>query len=147
TLTIAQGSNILAQTASYMQLRDIKQMYERWTVGDVPSQPPRSQPYLASEGLPTGTPRFEYGTAVSNTPYILFVHGWNLDVWLKDGFAETAFKRLYWQGYDGRFGSFRWPTDFGFQATLLHIAFDSKNFDDSEANAWRSSAGLLNLLT
>ena len=40
----------------------------------------------------------------------------------KDRFAETAFKRLYWQGYQGRFGSFRWPTDYGFNGTCLATA-------------------------
>ena len=37
TLTISQGStNTLAQTSAYIQLLDIKQMYERWTVGETP---------------------------------------------------------------------------------------------------------------
>ena len=54
----------------------------------------------------------------ANTPYILFVHGWNMETWEKDRFAETAFKRLYWQGYQGRFGEFRWPTDYDFTGSF-----------------------------
>ena len=38
--------------------------------------------------------------------------------WEKDRFAETAFKRLYWQGYQGRFGEFRWPTSYGFTGDI-----------------------------
>ena len=38
-----------------------------------------------------------------------------MESWEKDRFAESAFKRLYWQGYQGRFGVFRWPTDYGFK--------------------------------
>jgi len=33
------------------------------------------------------------------------------DDW-KEAFAETAFKRLYWQGFAGRFVQFDWPTYF-----------------------------------
>jgi hypothetical protein len=67
----------------------------------------------------------------------------------KDRFAETAFKRLYWQGYQGRFGSFRWPTDFNFKGTLTQLILDMSqkdNFDRSEYQAWRSATGLLNKL-
>ena len=38
TLTITDAhSNVLAQTTTYIQIVDIKQMYERWTVGDNPN--------------------------------------------------------------------------------------------------------------
>src|SRR5208283_1816265 len=41
TLTIADGSgNVLAQTFQTIQIVDIKQMYERWTVGDNPNVAP-----------------------------------------------------------------------------------------------------------
>ena len=40
-LTIADGSgNVLAQSTAYLQIVDIKQMYERWTVGDQPNVAP-----------------------------------------------------------------------------------------------------------
>jgi hypothetical protein len=61
--------------------------------------------------------------------------------WDKDRFAETEFKRLYWQGYQGRFGEFRWPT------TIQGVLNFNSAFDDSEFNAWKSGTGLLNLLT
>jgi pimeloyl-ACP methyl ester carboxylesterase len=67
--------------------------------------------------------------------------------WEKDRFAETAYKRLYWQGYRGRFGIFRWPTGNGFDATFSEILLDSRNYDNSEFTAWQSSVGLTNLLT
>ena len=88
--------------------------------------------------------------ADSNSPYILFVHGWNMPTWEKDRWAETAYKRLYWQGYQGRFGSFRWPTDYGFTGNFNQILTNSlelDNFDSSEFNAWQSATGLLNKLS
>jgi len=72
-----------------------------------------------------------------------------METWDKDRFAETAFKRVYWQGYQGRFGEFRWPTDFGFTGLWQIIATNSTekdNFDGSEYQAWQSAQGLLNKL-
>ena len=147
-LTIADGnSNVLAQTTSYIQIKDIKQMYERWTVGDMPSKVPTNNAYLAPEDLPVGSPAFKYPLPQdTNTPYILFVHGWDMTREEKDRFAETAYKRLYWQGYQGRFGSFRWPTDNGFNATLIDAILQPHNFDSSENQAWNSALGLMNKL-
>jgi hypothetical protein len=48
---------------------------------------------------------------------------------------------LYWQGYQGRFGEFRWPTTVQGAANLLTA------FNNSEFNSWESATGLLNLLT
>ena len=147
-LTIADGSgNVLAQTTTYLQIVDIKQMYERWTIGDTPSIAPKTNAVPASEDLPPFTTSFQYTPPQdTNTPYILFVHGWNMERWEKDRFAESAFKRLYWQGYQGRFGSFRWPTYNGFTGSFWQALTDTRNFDNSEFIAWQSAAGLLNKL-
>jgi hypothetical protein len=149
-LTIADSSgNILAKSTAYIQIVDIKQMYERWTVGDNPGFWPTNEATLASEDLPLGVPDFQYSPSTdTNTPYILLVHGWNADRWEKDRFAESAFKRLYWQGYQGRFGEFRWPTEYGFKgiSSLATNPNEKDNFDRSEYQAWQSGAGLLNKL-
>src|SRR6266567_3400789 len=111
-------------------------MYERYTVGDNPKLAPTNFARLAEDGLPMP---FQYSPpSDTNTPYILQVHDYNLPFWKKDRFAETAFKRLYWQGYQGRFGLFRWPAAYKSSARPL---------DDSEFSAWRSAAGLLTLLS
>ncbi|MGO8681209.1 MAG: hypothetical protein ACLQUR_04585 [Limisphaerales bacterium] len=141
TLTIADAnSNVLAKTSTYIQLVDIKQMYERWTVRDDPSQPPAVTAQIATNDLPSGVIwPFQYANpGNANTPYILHVHGFNVAMWEKDRYAETEFKRLYWQGYQGRFGEFRWPT-------TLQTA-NLRAFDNSEIQAWNSAPGLLNLL-
>ena len=103
-------------------------MCERWTVGDNSAVAPSSTPELASDdGYPAGVPAFQYPLPqTANTPYILHVHGYNMALWEKDHFGETEFKRLYWQGYQGRFGVFRWPTT---QQGILNL---TSAFDDSE---------------
>jgi hypothetical protein len=146
-LTITDGSgNVLGQSTAYLQIVDIKDMYERWTVGDNPNQAPLTTATNAYNDLPSPAP-FHYTVPQdTNTPYVLYVHGWNMEAWEKDRFAEAAFKRLYWQGYQGRFGSFRWPTYNGFTGSFWQTLTDARNFDNSEFIAWQSSAGLLNKL-
>ena len=150
-LTIADGGgNPLAQATIYIQIEDIKQMYERWTVGDNPNNAPTNVAQIAQNDLAAGETAFQYSEASdTNTPYILYVHGWNMQLWEKDRFAESAFKRLYWQGYQGRFGLFRWPTDSGFAGAwtqLLTSPSEKDNYDSSENQAWLSATGLLNTL-
>jgi hypothetical protein len=63
----------------------------------------------------------------------------------KTRWAECAFKWLYWQGYQGRFGVFRWPTDYGFEG-MWDAILQPHNYDDSEFTAWRSAGGLASKL-
>jgi hypothetical protein len=114
-------------------------MYERWTVGDNPNIVSVSVATNAYNDLPTDEMPFQYPAPQdTNTTYILHVHGFNMTPYDKDRYAETEFKRLYWQGYQGRFGEFRWPT------TLQNA--NPRAFDNSENQAWNSAPGLLNLL-
>jgi len=122
----------------YLKLQDVKEMYDRYTVGENPSSAPATTASLASG--------YSYDSTIpAENNYILFVHGWNMPTWEKDAFAETAFKRLYWQGYKGHFGEFRWPTGYGVSGLIQAIA-DADNYDNSEFNAWYSGTGLKNLL-
>lgn len=148
TLTIADGNgNTLAQTKSYIDLVDVKQMYERWTAGESAKFPVMPIPIPAPDGIGKGASPTQFGPPETpDTPYILLVHGWNMETWDKDRFAETAFKRLYWQGYQGRFGFFRWPTGNKFSGLIAAVT-DARNYDNSESNAWASATSLLNLLT
>jgi hypothetical protein len=130
----------------YLKLQDVKEMYERWTVGDGNGGAPATEASLSMRLAPGVTSSFRYTCfSPEENEYILFVHGWNLAPWERDAFAETAFKRLYWQGYKGRFGAFQWPTEYGFSGIISGI-LDADNFDDSEYYAWSSAAGLLGLL-
>jgi hypothetical protein len=120
----------------YLDLKNVKEMYERYTVGE--SGAPATTASLA--------PGYSYDSTIpAENNYILFVHGWNLAPWERDAFAETAFKRLYWQGYKGHFGAFQWPTGYGF-GSWKTVATDPDNFDNSESNAWAAATGLLGKL-
>jgi len=150
-LTVMQGTNTVVETSVFMDLRDVKEMYERWTVGEVGSIDPVNTPYPATDGLPVGASAFQYPhnpLTDTNTPYILHVHGWNMTTWSKNSYGESGFKRLFWQGYSGRYGIFRWPTYFNFPGLGFDLqAFDLNNYDKSEWQAWKSATGLRTLLT
>lgn len=82
-------------------------------------------------------------------PYIMLVHGWRMPYAERVNFAETAFKRLYWQGYQGRFGFFSWPTSWmqktpnvNFATSLAEVLQDLNNYSRSERIA-RDSAPML----
>jgi hypothetical protein len=140
-LQVRKGSEVVAETSAFIQIRDIKEMYERWTVGETGSMQPLQVARLASEGLPAGIDHFQYGPPIGATvPYILHVHGWNMETSEKDMYAEAMFKRLYWQGYQGRFGAFRWPTKSGFPG-FWGEGLDPNNYDKSEWQAWKSGQG------
>jgi hypothetical protein len=145
SLTVTDGDdNLLAQSSQYIQIEDIKQMYERWTVGDNDDNKPVAEiiPLTNPTNVVDTQPAFHYPydrAYDTNDDYILFVHGWNLPTWEKDRWAETMYKRLYWQGYQGRVGEFRWPT------TQLGVV--PPTYNPGEYIAWESSVGLKNLLT
>lgn len=150
-LRVRSGSTVLVEASAFIQIKDIKEMYERYNAGhDTPKVAPRPTWNWATDGLPADVARFEYPYVPAlhtNLPYILFVHGWNMEPWEKDRYAETAFKRLYWQGYRGRFGSFRWPTRYGFDLMSWQNPLTTpQHFDDSEFAAWKSAAALRLLL-
>jgi hypothetical protein len=135
------GETKLAEVPGiYLDLKDAKEMYERWTVGDDLNSMPATTATLV-------TSPYSYDSSIpAENNYILFVHGWNLAPWERNAFAETAFKRLYWQGYKGRFGAFQWPTGYGFSGWKSAIT-DPDNYDNSEFNAWISATGLFNKLS
>lgn len=60
----------------------------------------------------------------------------------KRRWAETAFKRLWWQGYQGRVVLFSWPTLENSEYFLVKTVWDPRNFDNSELRAWRSATAL-----
>jgi hypothetical protein len=68
-----------------------------------------------------------------------------MEKWEKERFAETAYKRLWWQGYKGRVGLFSWPCTNKFDETkhpwkLFEVVGDGTHFDRGEWTAWRTGA-------
>ncbi len=84
---------------------------------------------------------------VDDKAYLLYVHGWNMKEYEKKRWTETTFKRLWWQWYAGRVGSFSWPTLTEAETGILGYHFMwSTNYPRSENIAWNSAEALKNLL-
>jgi len=58
----------------------------------------------------------------------------------KNRWAETCFKRLWWQGYKGAVYSFNWPTLAN--NNFWDVATGEHHFDNSEFRAWLSAPAL-----
>jgi hypothetical protein len=81
---------------------------------------------------PDVSPRFE--KPMEEDPQCLvFVHGWRMSYEDSVSFSETMFKRLWWQGYKGRFAAFRWATQTSFHS-----------YNTSEWIAWKYGKSLAN---
>ena len=155
------GQKIGEYPPIYLELKETKEMYEHWTISPMAGGTP--QP--ATSGVDYSILPTASATRLRSLPdpqideerdYVLFVHGWNVSNEVIQHFADTAFKRLWHQGYKGQFGLFQWPTFYianpgssnpltdllGNGMTLL----DRKNYDASEKNAWLSGEGLLNCI-
>jgi hypothetical protein len=81
------------------------------------------------------------------TQCLLYVNGWNVSEDQKTSDYETAYKRLWWQGYKGRFCVFDWPTLYGIEGKSSMISEHGRmNYDDSEMIAWLSSTAMARLM-
>lgn len=155
---VKDGKIIGEANGVWLDLKDMKSLYERWTVGDGPAAnsngdggggAPAAIAVISQARLPSGVTACQYtasnsGLSLPDDPngnkYILFVHGWNVFPWEKDARAETMLKRLYWQGYKGKFGAYDWPTTY-------HTSDFSaiQDFDEGEYSGWRSAVPLKTL--
>lgn len=125
-----------------ISIKDIKSMYDRFSAGDADGV--AVSPDFRPDPFPQTVAQADGGTLqfFGRENYVLLVHGWNMRIWEKECFAETMFKRLWWQGYRGRCGLFRWQT-----YTLDHSGgWQIANYDASEFNAWKSALALKRLL-
>jgi hypothetical protein len=66
--------------------------------------------------------------------------------WEKESFASSMFKRMWHQGYKGRFGAFRWPTRYAFGLNGWDTSLVPEHYNYSEIRAWRSAAPLAGLI-
>ena len=131
----------MSMSGVWFDLKDIEQIYQHFTVGDDINAVPASSASPVS-GSPSKTDLDEMNF---EDDYILFVHGWRMKKWERRYFAETAFKRLYWLGYKGRFGMFSWPTEWTTRPIGTAIT-DTENYMRSDQKAMQSGQGLAGVM-
>ncbi|MCX6875378.1 MAG: alpha/beta hydrolase [Verrucomicrobia bacterium] len=128
-----------------LDLKEARDMYETWTVGDVRLAGVCYDTWPAGRATMTSGQSLPPPETSREKDYILFVHGWNAPPWEKEAlFASTMFKRLWHLGYKGRFGAFRWPTFHGYPNPSINML---DHFNGSEERAWNSAAALNQLIS
>lgn len=141
----ADGTEICEGPSVWLELRNIKEYYEHWTAGDTTEKGYK----VASKATQPKDSFFKYvilgdGLSLQGSEnfndYVLFVHGWRMFPWERRAFAETAYKRMYHQGYKGKFGFFSWPTEWvdldGEKwSQRRNAGWDPQNYDRSEVQA------------
>ena len=135
-LTFWQGSQKIGEGGSvWLDLKNIKKMYER----AIATPDTLVRPYNSNSSTFDDS-GFHYTIDTSNAyqapadeqkTALVFVHGWNMSYNDYVNYSETMFKRLWWQGYKGKFCAFRW-------ATLT----DLDSYNTSEYRAWKYGKSL-----
>ena len=129
----------------YLSLKRATDLYEHWTVGDNTNTDWTVIPARATRTADSAV--FKGPATANDLDYLVLVHGWRMPPWERRAFASTAYKRLWHLGYRGRFGLYSWPTDYtGTSFWDMTQPANVQNYDRSEQRAWRSAAGLADLL-
>lgn len=136
TLTIYQGTTAIAQTSTYIDLHDIKGLYEQAHTENIDTAPPSTKiaTLVKDKELPTNP--------AEDQQVIVFVHGINNSEFDYYDSSETMFKRLYWQGYQGRFAAFRWPSPLFKAIPTSSDEISYLGFNTGEYISWHSGAAL-----
>ena len=114
-LNITQSGTNVASTSVFIDLKDVKDLFEHADAENVTASLPPSSlvSYYALGNILPPNP-------TESKQMIIFVHGINNTPWDYENTSETMFKRLYWAGYQGRFSAFRWPCAYLPPARLIH---------------------------
>lgn len=143
----AQG-HILAEDSLYLNFKKLTNLYQHFTAGDSHSRghPIHNPARLTFDSMDDDESGLELPT--HDNRVFVFVHGWRMRPFERRHFANTAFKRMYWNGFKGNMVLFSWPTEWwdpGLKGLALNPS-QVQNYDRSELQARRSSATFLNLL-
>ncbi|GEP43179.1 alpha/beta hydrolase [Brevifollis gellanilyticus] len=136
----------------WIRVMDVRRMFERARVCEPYAEPddvPDSwvtgddlQPSLTSRADPGDFPPDRDPDETKT--YIVHVHGWRMEYDETQTWGQTTFKRLWHQGFKGRFAAFRWPT---FSAETdpfagMNPTNGRLTYNDSEYRAWLSGKAL-----
>jgi hypothetical protein len=142
TLTVYRGTNAIAQTSVFIDLHEMKDFFEHPRASDVSLDDPpttNSGAYVVDSYATVNNP-------AEDKEIVIYVHGLNNSPFDYEDSAQTICKRLYWQGYHGRYAAFRWPCptwSLWPTSTNQITLFD---YDKGEYISWQSGAALKNYI-
>jgi hypothetical protein len=140
-LSVWQGTNLLGQTSTWLDLHNVKDLYERMII--------TNNTAFAVTNWNFGIARIEYPRLLpqnEDTNIIVHCHGADTtnSAWLIG--ADTLFKRFYWAGFHGRFASVHWPST---RLKVVTPTLDSNLaywFNTSEFTCYKSAFSLTNYI-
>jgi pimeloyl-ACP methyl ester carboxylesterase len=106
--TLYKDGEIVAESSQWITIKEVREMYEQTDITGIPITWPEmveqtyESQYVRRNVIPEDP--------TQDKKLAVFVHGWRMTEFDYQSFSATMFKRLYWQGYQGRFASLRWPT-------------------------------------
>ncbi len=140
-LTIRKNGQVIGETSAWIELKDIKEMYERAVADNAPSGYPPSDRISRCVNINTLAPDPNEAKQL-----IVFVHGINNTEWEYHNTSETMFKRLYWSGYQGRFAAFRWHSPLLPECAVTIPRGSPFNYNRGEYIAWKSATAFATCL-
>jgi hypothetical protein len=139
-MTISQNGATIAETSVWMDLHDVKDLYERTVIVD------NTSGTISNWSSTIKTVQPALSSALGNDNNLtVFVHGINVDNWHWLNDSDTVFKRLYWAGYHGKFATVDWPCNLINYLTFLTLDVD--DFNNSEIKAYKAGASLKTYLS
>ncbi len=130
--------------------------YDPFQPDDTAPQPDETAPHF-EDAVARTTAKTTDAPFLNGSETVVMLHGWNMTDgtqtrgpatdW-KKAFAETAFKRLYWQGFRGELVTFDWPTFADSEGAVQGETAEALNlsYNASEFQAWRSGQALMRFL-
>ena len=156
TIMYPDDTSIDRRSEIQLDLRSIKAFYERRSI-EVNQAESQQVDFASFDDAPFTDDKLTtlHSAQVVGLPFfnsaenVVLVHGWNMDGTeghdTKAAQSEPAYKRLYWQGFAGKFTAFDWPTDFDAEGPLWPELLNL-TYNQSEYQALRSGRVLKNYL-
>jgi hypothetical protein len=141
-LTIYQNGNAIAQTGVWLDLHNVHDFFEHPRASDVSL----ANPPTTNTGAFTINGYETIKTPLEDSNIIIYVHGVNTTQFYYEDDSASVFKRLYWQGYNGRYVAFRWPSPlWGNLYGLIAVNTNQVtilNYNKTEYIGWQSGSAL-----
>ena len=149
TIHDKHGAKLGEGSGIWMELLDVREMYQRARVANEAEQipSPATNPTPPAQTWvwdPWDWTYSEDPQATEKTA--IFVHGWRLKYMDYMNWSDTSYKRLWHQGFKGKFYSFRWATfsgdnnglPYGYDENIEGTAFPpgGTTYNASEYRAW-----------
>ena len=130
------GTEIAQSNGTWIHLLDVREMYQRASVKKTAAEIP--EPWVDAKPAALEWKWTDNGQPYEKDPQAepiacIYVHGWCMSDADTVSWADTSFKRLWHQGYKGKFYAFHWATFSGEDSWFLG---GRTTYNPSEYRAW-----------